>query len=115
MVYAKRLILCIILGFICGWLCYLGGKNAGVQFTCGMQWSTIFNRTVIGFIIGVSAWRMHWALHGILIGLIGTLPMALGGLESGAFLIIMLFGALWGFLIELFATLLLKAPMKTGV
>jgi hypothetical protein len=44
--------------------------------------------------------------------LIGTLPMAFGGLESGSFLIIMLFGALWGFLIELFATPIFTAPMK---
>ena len=110
MVYAKRLIICVILGFITGILCYQGGKYAGVQFTTGMMWSTIFNRTVIGFIIGISAWRMNWAIHGILIGLIGSLPMAFGG----SFLIIMLFGALWGFLIELFATLVFKTPMKTS-
>ena len=112
MVYAKRLIICIILGFITGILCYQGGKYAGVQFTTGMMWGTIFNRTVIGFIIGVSAWRVHWAIHGIVIGLIGTLPMAFGGPEGGSVFILLLFGALWGFLIELFATPIFKAPMK---
>lgn len=113
MVYAKRLILCIILGFITGILCYLGGKYAGIQFTCGMMWSTILNRTIIGFAIGISAWRISWALHGIIIGLIVSLPMGLTAPLNG-FLAIMVFGAIWGFLIELFASVIFKAPMKTA-
>ena len=114
MVYAKRLILCIILGFITGILCYLGGKWVGITFTTGMTWGTIFNRTIIGFAIGISAWRMHYLLHGIIIGLIVSLPMAFGAPESGSFFTLLIFGAIWGFLIELVATPIFKAPMKTA-
>jgi len=115
MVYTKRLIICIILGFIMGILCYLGGKWAGIEFTTGITWGTIFNRVFIGFAIGISAWKMNYLVHGIIIGLLFSIPMAFGALDQGgcnSFIVIEIFGAVWGFLIELLATLVFKAPMK---
>jgi uncharacterized membrane protein len=75
------------------------------------------NRTFIGFMIGISCWRMHWALHGIIIGLLGSLPIAapLVGKSSTVmgFVLIMIAGIVWGFLIELLTTVVFKAPMRT--
>jgi hypothetical protein len=115
MVYAKRLILCIILGFFTGVLCYLSAKSANIPLTPGATWSTIFNRIFIGFAIGISAWRMNYMLHGIALGLLFSLQMSLGALDSGgfnSFIMIEIAGALWGFLIELLTTKVFKAPMK---
>ena len=63
MVYTKRLVICIILGFVAGILCYLAAKSSGIPLTSGITWSTIFNRIFIGFAIGVSAWRMHFGVR----------------------------------------------------
>lgn len=114
MVYAKRLVLCLVLGLITGFICYQGGKCAYVPFTTGLAWGTILNRTFIGFAIGISAWRMHFLLHGIILGILGSLPMAVAAPNCSGFWALVIFGAIWGFLIELLATLVFKAPMKTA-
>lgn len=111
MVYAKRFWIAIILGIICGLICAVAGKTKmGDEMTTAMMWSVIFDRALIGFIIGISILRLGWFLHGILIGFLGSLPIAI----NEDFLLIVIFGILWGFLIELFTTVIFKAPMKTG-
>jgi len=107
----KRLVICTFLGLIAGVLCYLGGKYAaGAQFTTFLAVAIIANRGFIGFAIGVSGWRIPWFLHGIFIGLVGTLPAAFPILDAPNmmkdFLVFLVFGGVWGFLIELFALLL---------
>jgi hypothetical protein len=112
----KRLVICTILGLIAGLLCFLGGKYAaGVGFTTFAALATVANRGFIGFAIGISRWRIPWFLHGIIIGILGTLPAAFPildypGMLKG-FLMYLVGGAVWGFLIELFA-LLFGAKMK---
>ena len=111
MVYAKRFWIAIVLGFICGLFCAVGGKTFVEGMTTAMMWSAILNRAFIGFAIGISAWRLGWFLHGILIGFVGTLPMSIFTDLKG-FITVSLFGILWGFLIELFTSVIFKAPMK---
>ena len=112
MVYGKRLGIAVIMGIICGLLCAVGGKTfAEEQMTNSVMWSLIFNRAFIGFAIGISAWRLGWVLHGIVIGFLGTLAMSVYG-DVGDFFMISIFGILWGFLIDLFTTVVFKAPMK---
>jgi len=113
MVYAKRLGIAVVMGIICGLLCGVGGMTFVEGFTITMMWGAIFNRAFIGLAIGISAWRLGWFLHGIVIGFLGTLPMAVDGGNFGGFVKISLFGILWGFLIELFTTVVFKARMKT--
>ena len=75
--------------------------------------SSIGNRILIGFVIGISAWRIHYLLHGALIGLIVTLSMSIGILLDSVtgFFVFTVFGLIYGFLIELFATKIFKAKM----
>ncbi|MBM3324055.1 MAG: hypothetical protein FJY66_00135 [Calditrichaeota bacterium] len=115
MVYAKRLWIAILFGIITGLLCAYGGKwKMGDEMTTAMMWGTIFNRAFIGLAIGISAWKLGWFFHGIVIGFLGTLPMSVYAEDFGEFIILSLFGILWGFVIELFTTAIFKAPMKTG-
>ena len=110
MAYSKRVAVTTILGFIAGLVCYYGGVSAGIQYTSGMIFSTILNRTLIGFAIGISSLRMHYLMHGTLMGAIFTLPMAVYGDISGS-ITMLLFGIAYGFLIELIATKGLKIGM----
>ena len=79
----------------------------------------ILGRTLLGFGIGISRFPMkHWSLHGIIMGLIFSLPAAFGamlGPENPEFSHTMLFvstvvmGIIYGFLIELITSILFKA------
>jgi hypothetical protein len=113
MVYAKRFWIAIILGVICGLLCGVGGITFVEGFSSAEMWSAIFNRAFIGLAIGISAWRLGWFLHGILIGFLGSLAISIFT-DFRGFVTVCLLGILWGFLIELFTTVVFKAPMKTG-
>jgi len=75
--------------------------------------SSIGNRILIGFVIGISAWKIHYLLHGTLIGLIVTLSLSIGILldSVAGFLMFTVAGLVYGFLIELFATKVFKAGM----
>ena len=114
MIYAKRVIITTIRGVIAGVLCYLGGVRAGIEFTTGIMLATIFNRAFIGFVIGVSAIRIHYLLHGILIGALGSITMGVASIDQGlnGLVMITLFGMLWGLLIEWIATKGFKAEMR---
>ncbi|UCH78021.1 MAG: hypothetical protein JSU81_09905 [Candidatus Coatesbacteria bacterium] len=104
----KRVIACTLFGLIAGIICWLVsqyGGAAGVAFTTPIILGIVLNRGFIGFAIGLSGWRTHWAFHGVVIGLLGSLPLAVyalgspGGLKG--FLMMELAGGVWGLLIEL--------------
>lgn len=75
--------------------------------------SSIGNRILIGLVIGISAWRIHYLLHGALMGLIVTLSISIGILldSVSGFLMFTVAGLIYGFLIELFATKIFKAKV----
>ncbi len=104
----KRVVVCTLLGLVAGVICWLGSYlagNAPLALSAGVILAIIFNRAFIGFAVGVSAWRVHWALHGLVVGLVGSLPVAVYPLFTPdgffGFLIYELAGGAWGFLIEL--------------
>jgi hypothetical protein len=110
MVYTKRLIWAIILGMVFGLICVFAGmKYMPAENRAAIMASTFLNRAIIGLLIGVSAWKMHWALHGIILGFVGSLPIAV---FPHTFIVLSLAGIVWGFLIELLLNLVFKAPMK---
>jgi hypothetical protein len=115
MVYTKRLIWAILLGLLFGAICAkLGQSNLPSDMTrvekLEAMLSVFFDRALIGLLIGVSAWRMPWMFHGIIMGILGSLVIA-----PYSPVIIPLFGIVWGFLIELLLNLVFKAPMKVMV
>jgi hypothetical protein len=105
---AKRVLACTLFGFVAGIICWVGSYVAGglpAEFSVGMILAIIFNRAFVGFAIGVSGWRAPWPLHGVVIGLAGSLPVSIYPLltPGGAlgFVMYELAGGVWGFLIEL--------------
>ena len=113
MVSGKRVFWSTILGLIAGIICYLMGKGSVDPYPAWMALVTVLNRTLIGFVIGISGLRGHWAAHGILWGLLISLLLAIPALGEGStqgFFMLMIGGAVWGFLIELLTSKVFKAP-----
>ncbi len=112
---AKRLILATIFGTIAGVICGWASMSSVAEEIRSMVFvSSLLNRMFIGFLIGISAWKVHWALHGTVLGLVGSLPLAvplLWNQDAGfeAFIMIAIAGIVWGFLIELLTSVVFKA------
>ena len=109
----KRVIAATVLGFLFGLLCmFFASSNpeGGEPLTTAMKWTIILSRGLTGFMIGISALRLKWWLHGIVLGAIGSLPMATATMDDAKIAMgSMVLGIVYGFLIELVTSLALKA------
>jgi hypothetical protein len=113
LVSGKRVFWTTVLGIIAGILCYLMSRGSVDPYPTWMVLTTILNRAFIGFCIGASGLRWHWVGHGIFWGLLISLLMAIPAWGEGSFrgfFLLMIAGAVWGFLIELLTSKVLKAP-----
>jgi hypothetical protein len=117
MISSKRLTVATIIGLLCGIACYYIVTFMGAKLQTSAIPSIILNRTLIGFIIGISAIRVHYIVHGIIIGLIGSLPLAIpmAVTEPVAIFHFMVFGVIWGIIIEWGTTKLFKAPAPSFI
>jgi hypothetical protein len=113
MVNTKRLLIATLFGFIFGFVCWGFAVSGGPQ-----PWyfavSTILSRALIGFTIGISVLKIPWWFHGIIIGALYSLPSAFYGFyvpgkEMFIFWGFFVMGIIYGFLIELFTTVIFKA------
>ena len=117
----KRIIIATLSGLLFGLVCYsLASSSGDLPWAVGIQ--IIFSRTLIGFAIGISCLNLkHWSLHGIMMGLIFSIPLAFSGLLapenpefSAQMMLISTFvmGAIYGLLIEVITSILFKAKQK---
>jgi len=102
----KRVLVTTFLGFIAGLICVWGALGRGFGFWILL--SALANRVLIGFAIGISSLKLPWFLHGILIGAIFGLPLSLAAVPNGGFWILEIASIVYGFLIELITTKVLK-------
>jgi hypothetical protein len=116
MLNRKRLFIATIFGVVSGLVCWILASSEGPT-----PWffalSTILSRTLIGFAIGISVLKVRWWLHGITMGMVFSIPMALQGFyvpgkEAFIFLGTIIMGIIYGFFIELFTTVVFKAGAK---
>ncbi|MGB7063314.1 MAG: hypothetical protein WBF13_13295 [Candidatus Zixiibacteriota bacterium] len=106
-----RLLVTTILGFVFGVVCWLLASSGQPEMPAAMSWSIIFSRALLGFVIGISAWKINHMIHGIILGFIVSIPMALGALSFQGlkiFLGTLIMGMIYGFLIELITRLIVK-------
>jgi len=113
----KRLPFSLLGGVICAGICL-----AGSQLIFGfppISWSTISmtiaNRLLLGFVIGISCWKVKHLLHGALLGLILSLSVSIGFLPTNLLKFTLYTGAgiLYGIFIEWWATDLFKTGKLT--
>lgn len=120
MVNNKRIFIAAVCGLIAGVICISGGKLLfGMTFTpLGIVY-VLSSRLLIGFVIGISALRFHWFLHGILIGLIVGFPFPVYDLIIGQKTVIALaafiMGPVFGVMIEFVTTVFFKAGNTVSV
>jgi MFS family permease len=118
MLTTKRVLVTTVCGFIFGLICMTlasSNPNPIEPVTATTKWLIILSRTMMGFMIGISALRLSWWLHGILIGFIASIPMAIPVLTVGGIAIgTVVMGIIYGFLTELIASKLFKVkPVGT--
>jgi len=109
----KRVFLATLCGLVFGLICMgLASSNPNTvsPITSTTKWLIILSRTMMGFMIGISALRMKWWLHGVMLGLISSIPMALPVLDNLNIAIgSLVLGMIYGFLTELITSVFLKA------
>ena len=114
MLTAKRVTVASICGLVFGGVCATMAANnpdASQMLPLSMLLTIVVSRGMTGFAIGISALRINWWLHGIVLGFVGSIPMALpiwGRMD--VFIGTFVMGMIYGFLTELITTKLLKTP-----
>lgn len=115
----KRIVITTALGVVAGIICALGGAWVGIEMTPATVGWVLLNRILLGFVIGISALRVHWALHGGLMGaLVGSVfsyNAFLVGRGAAMTIVTLVMSVLFGFLIELFATVVFRQPQRVSL
>jgi hypothetical protein len=113
MLTAKRVIYATVCGFIFGLVCMglaTSDPESAASLTAAVKWNIVLSRTLLGFTIGISALKLNWWLHGIIIGFIASIPMAISVIDRfDIFIGTFVMGIIYGFLTELITSVLLKA------
>jgi hypothetical protein len=111
-VKSSRLVITTILGAVFGVICMLMSRYGGSEVAFWpLGVSFLLHHAVLGFAIGASSLKMHWAAHGVLWGALFGLFLAIG--QVGGALgpwIAFFMPVVWGFLIETLATKAFKQP-----
>jgi len=108
----KRITIATLFGLVAGALCATISFKGGIlAFTAiNLVW-ILLNRTVMGFVIGISALKLHWAWHGILMGMaVGSIFswfLYMQGMKLAA--LTMIGNAVFGLMIEFFTSFVFKA------
>ena len=111
MLTIKRVIIATISGFVFGLVCMYLASSGPDPIDNGTKLIIVVSRGLLGFTIGISAIRLNWWLHGILIGLIGSIPMALPVMDQVSIAIgTFVMGAVYGLLTEVITTKIFKEP-----
>ena len=108
----KRILISVLFGLVAGAICASLIFYAGIlKFTALTLTWVFLNRAVMGFAIGASGLKLHWAWNGVVVGVAvgsifsGFLYMNLGGVLPLA----NFFGnGLFGLMIEFFTTVVFK-------
>lgn len=111
----KRITIAVLFGLVAGTICATGAFAAGLmKFSLVALLWILLNRGVMGFVIGISNLKLHWAWNGILLGIIVgsifsySLFMNLG--LARVAVVNFFVNGLFGLMIEFFTSKVFKAP-----
>jgi len=117
----KRVIIATLSGFFFGLVCFGLASQSPGELAAPIALQIITSRTLIGFALGISAFRMyHWSIRGLIMGGIFSIPMAFSGLmaevpgftKTSMFSWTIILGMIYGLLIEVITSLIFKARMQ---
>lgn len=111
----QRILLSTLFGLFAGVICASGAFASHIlKFTTVTLMWILLNRAVMGFVIGASGLKLHWAWNGVLMGLVvGSIFSYFMFMTLGAVLmpsINFLVNGLFGLLIEFFTTIVCRRP-----
>ena len=112
----KRITIATLFGLVAGALCATASFKMGILAFTGVNVLWVFlNRAVMGFAIGISGLRLHWAWNGVVMGLaVGSIFsyfLYMHGMKMAPYT--MIGNAIFGLMIEFFTTVVFKAPALT--
>ena len=115
----KRIIIATLFGLFAGVICATGAFYGGIlKFTAITLAWILLNRVVMGFVIGASALRLHWAWNGIVMGLIvGSVFSYFLFMTLGTRMLPLMnamVNGLFGLMIEFFTTFVFKQSAQTS-
>ncbi len=115
----KRIIIATLSGIVFGFVCFTLASSGPGKLALPVALQIISSRTLIGFAIGISCISLkHWTIHGLVMGIIFSLPLAFSGLmaaespdfsKAGMIIWTIIPGMVYGLLIELITSVLFKA------
>ena len=114
----KRIMIATIFGFVAGIICYVSGVILiPIEHDLIILVWVIINRALLGFVIGISILRVHWALNGIIVGLTVGIILPLNAImlskEWPLIISVYIMGTIYGIFIEFFTSVVLK--QKVGM
>lgn len=110
----KRVLIATAIGLLCGFFCAYGTVwlaekgELGFELTAGILAATIYNRVLMGFVIGIAdGINMHPVIRGAVLGAVvgfamSVIPVLDMGLMNG--LNLMAFSVVYGVVIDIVAT-----------
>ena len=115
----KRVLVCLLGGVISAAFCVLGRQviYGFSEITMQTIAHTVANRLLLGFVIGISGWRINHLVHGAVLGFLFSLSVSIGYLPEGMidFVAYTLAGTFYGVFIEWLATDIFSAPMSMSI
>ncbi|MBL7074756.1 hypothetical protein ISS37_05920 [candidate division KSB1 bacterium] len=106
----KRLLIPIILALAAGFYEAVRITKGGWEDVGAAHfWFIVTSRGLIGFMIGISRLKLHHTLHGVLMGLVGSLPIIVLFWPQHTVQLLLLSLA-YGLMIEIMTTRIFKAP-----
>jgi hypothetical protein len=113
MLTTKRVLIATGCGIIFGLVCLglaTSNPDSTATLTAVVKWNIVLSRTLMGFMIGISALRLNWQLHGIVLGFISSIPMGIAVMNRPGIMIgTLVMGMIYGFLTELITSIVFKA------
>ncbi len=112
----KRIAIATLFGLVAGVICatLTSSGNLLKLTTVSLIW-ILLNRTVMGFVIGASGLRLHWAWNGVIMGVVvGSIFSYYLFMNVGwTMLLLMPIGnAVFGLMIEFFTSVVFKLPAQ---
>lgn len=118
---AKRFFVATLSGVLFGFVCFGLASSGPEPLPWPVALQIILSRTLIGVAIGLSRFTFgHWTIHGLVLGLLFSLPLAFGGYmapdnpqinKDVMFIWTVALGMIYGLLIELITSVLFKAKL----
>jgi hypothetical protein len=116
---SKRLFIATLSGILFGFVCFGLASSGPAPLPWPIAVQIITSRALIGVAIGISVIALgHWSIHGLVMGLLFSLPLAFSGLmaadnpqftKTSMFVWTVVLGMIYGLLIELITSVLFKA------